>query len=52
MGRNMMDLIDYTNCDGIALADSVRKKEVTPKQLAHLFVEAVGKVNPKINRFP
>ncbi|PVX25242.1 MAG: amidase [Candidatus Bathyarchaeum sp.] len=44
-----MDLVDYTNCDGVALAEAVRKKEVTPKELAHLFVKAVNKVNPKIN---
>ncbi|MCW4035442.1 MAG: amidase [Candidatus Bathyarchaeota archaeon] len=44
-----MNLKEYTNCDGIALADLVRKKEVSPKELVQLCVNAVEKVNPKIN---
>ena len=44
-----MDLAEYSSCDGVALADLVRKREVSPKELARLFVEAVEKVNPKIN---
>ena len=44
-----MDVVEYSKYDGVALADSVRRGEVTPKELAHLFVEAVEKVNPKIN---
>lgn len=44
-----MDLVEYSSCDGVALADLVRKREVSPKELAHLFAEAVGKVNPIIN---
>jgi amidase len=45
----MMNLADYSSFDGVALAELVRKREVTPKELAHSFVEAVEKVNPRIN---
>ena len=44
-----MNLAEYSKCDGVALADLVRKGDVGPKELAHLFAEAVEKVNPKIN---
>ena len=44
-----MNLEEYSRCDGVALAELVRKREVSPKQLANFFVEAVEKVNPKIN---
>ena len=44
-----MNLADYSSFDGVALAELVRKREVTPKELAHSFVEAVEKVNPRIN---
>jgi amidase len=44
-----MNLAEYSMSDGVALADLVRKGAVSPKELAHLFVEAVDKVNPRIN---
>jgi amidase len=44
-----MNLAEYSSCDGIALAELVRKREVSPKELAQLFVEAVEKINPEIN---
>ncbi|HEY9207268.1 MAG TPA: amidase [Candidatus Methanoperedens sp.] len=44
-----MNLAEYSSCDGVALADLVRRREVSPKELAHLFVEAVEKINPRIN---
>lgn len=44
-----MNLAEYSRCDGVALADLVQMGEVTPKELAHLFLEAVEKANPKIN---
>jgi amidase len=44
-----MNLTEYTACDGVELGNLVRKKAVSPKELANLFVEAVEKVNPKIN---
>jgi amidase len=45
----MMSLADYSNFDGVALAELVRKQEVTPKELASTFVEAVEMVNHRIN---
>jgi amidase len=44
-----MNLVEYSKCDGVALADLVRRGEMSPKELAHLFLEAIEKVNPKIN---
>jgi amidase len=44
-----MDLAEYAMSDGVALAKLVRTREITPKELANLFAEAVEKVNPKIN---
>jgi amidase len=44
-----MNLEEYSSCDGVALAELVRKREVSPKELVRLFVEAVEKVNPRIN---
>src|SRR5512136_2640888 len=44
-----MNLEEYSRYDGVALAGLVRKREVSPKELANLFVEAVEKVNPRIN---
>jgi amidase len=44
-----MNLVEYSSCDGVALADLVGKGEVSPKELAHLFLEAVEKVHPRIN---
>ncbi len=45
----MMNLADYSSSDGVALAELVREREVTPKELAHSFLEAVEKVNSRIN---
>jgi len=44
-----MDLIEYSKYDGVELAGLVRRGEVTPRSLAKLLLEAVEKVNPKIN---
>lgn len=44
-----MNLAEYSRFDGVALADLVQMGEVTPKELAHLFLEAVEKANPQIN---
>lgn len=44
-----MKLEEYSLCDGVALGELVRKRAVLPKELTHLFVEAVEKVNPRIN---
>lgn len=44
-----MNLTEYSACDGVALAERVRKRQASSKELARLFVEAVDKVNPRIN---
>ena len=44
-----MNLAEYSSCDGVALANLVRRGETSPKELAALFMEAVEKVNPRIN---
>ena len=44
-----MDLAEYSGCDGVALANLVKQRKVSTKELAELAVEAVEKVNPKIN---
>src|SRR5579862_7808028 len=44
-----MDLAEYASYDGFALAQLVKEKKITPKELALLFLEAVEKINPKIN---
>jgi len=45
----MISLNDYTSHDGLGLAELVARKEVTPDELAAAALEAVMKVNPKIN---
>jgi len=44
-----MNLAEYARHDGLGLAELVKKGEVSPKELAHLFLAAVEKVNPHIN---
>ncbi len=44
-----MDLAEYSRCDGVTLADLVRKQEVSSKERASVFAEAVEKVNPRVN---
>jgi amidase len=44
-----MNLAEYSKCDGIALADMVRRGKTSPKELVELFIQAVEKVNPRIN---
>ncbi len=44
-----MDLAEYSRYDGVALADLVKRRKVSAKELADLAAEAADKVNPKIN---
>jgi len=44
-----LNLAEYCTYDGVGLAELVRKREVSPKELANLCVDAVQKVNPMIN---
>jgi len=43
-----MNLEEYSQCDGVALADLVRKRAVS-QRMVQLFMEAVEKIIPKIN---
>jgi amidase len=44
-----MDLAEYSRYDGLGLAELVKRRKVTAKELARLFLAAVEKVNPEIN---
>lgn len=44
-----MNLFEYTQHDGLGLAQLVRDNQVTPVELAELFIQAVDKVNSIIN---
>ena len=45
----MISLADYTRHDALGLAELVARKQVTAKELADAALQAVEKVNPKIN---
>jgi len=45
----MLSLEEYARLDGLGLAELVRRKEVTPRELADTAFAAVRKLNPKIN---
>jgi len=49
MRRRHMDLNTYLTLDAIALADLVKKKEVSPKELVELSFHQLEKVNPSLN---
>ena len=44
-----MNLSEYAGYDGIGLADLIRKKEVTAKEVAELALAGFHKINPAIN---
>ena len=44
-----MKLAEYAQYDGLGLAELIRKKEISPKELMETVQEAVGAVNPMIN---
>ena len=44
-----MNLGEYTQYDGLGLAELVRKGEVSPRELAQTALAAIEKVNPQIN---
>lgn len=44
-----MDMKTYQSMDAIGLAELVRKKEVTPRELADLAFQRLEEVNPKLN---
>ena len=44
-----MQLAEYARYDGLGLAELVRNKEVTAKELANLALAGVRALNPKLN---
>jgi len=44
-----MNLSEYARYDGLGLADLIRNKEVTARDLAELALSGVQKINPQIN---
>lgn len=40
---------EYSNYDGLGLAELVRKGEVTPRELADTALDALERLNPKLN---
>ena len=44
-----MDLREYASLDGLGLAELVRRKQVSPKELAAAAARAVEAVNPAVN---
>ena len=45
----MMVFDEYSNYDGLGLADLVRKKEVSPEELLAEAIYRVERLNPTIN---
>src|SRR5262245_58339086 len=44
-----MKLADYAAFDGLGLADLIRRRETTPRELGQCIVDGVAAVNPRIN---
>ena len=44
-----MNLSEYAQYDGLGLAEIIRDREITPTEVAELFIKAVAKMNPQIN---
>ncbi|MBY0508724.1 MAG: amidase [Rhodospirillaceae bacterium] len=44
-----MNLAEYSAADAVGLAELVRKKQVSPQELAKTALAAIDKVNPKLN---
>jgi amidase len=45
----MISLQEYSSYDGLGLAELVAKKEIAPRELLDAALQAVAKVNPKLN---
>ena len=44
-----MNLQEYASYDGLGLAELVKSKQVTPKELVDLALEGIEKINPELN---
>lgn len=45
----MMSLADYASHDALGLAELLRRREVTPRELGYCALAAIEKVNPRLN---
>lgn len=44
-----MNFDEYSSYDGLGLADLVRRREVSPKELVDCAIDAIERVNPDVN---
>src|SRR5947207_15776587 len=44
-----MGFSDYSNYDGLGLAELVKKKKVKPSELVEAAIERIERLNPKLN---
>ncbi len=49
METHMIALSDYLSCDAVALADRVRKGEVSARELTEIAIARAQQINPQIN---
>jgi amidase len=49
MGRLMVGELEYTRYDGLALAELVRRRQVSPLELVEAAIRAIEQVNPQLN---
>lgn len=45
----MTDFPEYTNYDGLGLAELVRKRAVTPSELVEAAIQQIERLNPQVN---
>jgi amidase len=45
----MLSPADYASRDGLGLAELVARKEVTPQELVDAALQAVERLNPRLN---
>ena len=44
-----MNLSEFSSYDGLGLAELVKNKQVTPKELVQLSIKAINELNPDLN---
>ena len=44
-----MDFAEYSNYDGLGLAELVKKKEIKPAELVEAAIERIERHNPQLN---
>ncbi len=44
-----MSFAEYSNYDGLGLAELVKKKQVKPAELVEAAIERIERLNPRIN---